>query len=73
MRAVLGDTDSVAAMSTSGPVFEVRIALRTDSEGHYVWSASEGPPTGIVSGTLCQVIVLVGDERPIDKMFNLSS
>ena len=73
MLAVLGDTDAVTAMSASGPVFEVRIALRTDSEGHYVWSASDGPPAAIVSGTPCQVIIQVGDERPISKMFNLSS
>jgi multidrug efflux pump subunit AcrA (membrane-fusion protein) len=73
MLAVLGDTDAVTAMSASGPVFEVRIALRTDGEGNFVWSASDGPPAAIVSGTPCQVIIQVGDERPINKMFNLSS
>ena len=73
MLTALGDPDSVTAVSASGPVFEVRIALRTDGEGHYVWSASNGPPSPIVSGTPCQVIIQVGDERPIDKMFNFPS
>jgi multidrug efflux pump subunit AcrA (membrane-fusion protein) len=73
MLAVLGDPDSVTNVSANGPVFEVRIALRTTGEGQFVWSASDGPPSAIVSGTPCQVIIQTGDERPIDKMFNLSS
>jgi multidrug efflux pump subunit AcrA (membrane-fusion protein) len=73
MLVVLGDPDSVTNVSANGPVFEVRIALRTTGEGQFVWSASDGPPSAIVSGTPCQVIIQTGDERPIDKMFNLSS
>jgi multidrug efflux pump subunit AcrA (membrane-fusion protein) len=73
MLAVLGDQDSVTAVSANGPVFEVRIALRMNGEGNFVWSASDGPPSPIVSGTPCQVIFQIGDERPINKMFNLSS
>jgi multidrug efflux pump subunit AcrA (membrane-fusion protein) len=73
MLTVLGDPDSVTDVSASGPVFEVRIALRTTGEGQFVWSASDGPPSPIVSGTPCQVIIQTGGERPIDKMINLSS
>jgi multidrug efflux pump subunit AcrA (membrane-fusion protein) len=73
MLTVLGDADYVENLGTVGPVFEVRIALRTDGEGKFVWSTSDGPPSSIVSGTPCQVIIKIDEERPISKMFNLSS
>jgi multidrug efflux pump subunit AcrA (membrane-fusion protein) len=73
MLTVLGDADFVENLSKVGPVFEVRIALRTDGEDGFVWSASDGPSSSIVSGTPCQVIIKINEERPISKMLNLSS
>jgi multidrug efflux pump subunit AcrA (membrane-fusion protein) len=69
---VLSDANYVDGLLRGGPLFEVRVSLRTRDDGSFVWSASKGPPTAIVTGTPCQVIVNVDQERPISKVFNLA-
>ncbi|MBI5958805.1 MAG: HlyD family efflux transporter periplasmic adaptor subunit [Chloroflexi bacterium] len=73
IRAVLGEVNSVNDPSAGGAVFEVRIALTTNRAGHYIWSASDGPSTPIVSGTPCLIKIQVENQRPIEKIFNLVS
>ena len=69
---VLNDSSAVDTMLRGGPLFEVRISPDTDGDGHFVWSASDGPPTTIVTGTPCEVIISIDHERPISKVFNLA-
>ena len=73
MLTVLGDERFVAALNPTEPLFEGRVSINTDDEGHYQWSASEGPATRIVIGTPCEVRITIDSERPISKIFNLSS
>ncbi len=73
MIAVLGDASAIESLLVTGPVFEVRIAIKTDHEGQYRWSASDGPEAPIVSGTPCLIKIQVGQEPPIKKVFNLAS
>jgi HlyD family secretion protein len=56
-----------AALSTAGPVTEVRIALNTslDTPSGFQWSTSKGPPVLLTSGTLCTVQVVTRQQRPI--------
>ncbi|MBN2305617.1 MAG: HlyD family efflux transporter periplasmic adaptor subunit [Anaerolineae bacterium] len=71
MRISLGDSGFVEDLTVAGPVFEVRIALDTNEDGAYVWSASDGPNAQIVSGTPCSLIIQLQDERPISRVLNL--
>ena len=76
MREEIGvvlDDSTADHLMAGGPVFEVRIALKTDSAGRFVWSASDGPASSVVSGTPCLVKIDVDEERPISKVFNLAS
>lgn len=73
IRAVLGESSTIQDLLAGGPVFEVRVALKTDVQGNYLWSASKGPQSPIVSGTPCVIKIRVAEEHPIDKVFNLGS
>lgn len=59
------------AMSSSGPVTEVRVALKGDSETPtgFKWSASKGPSTIITSGTICTVRIVTKQQQPISLVF----
>ncbi len=70
--SVLDEQGFVDDLTASGPVFEVRIILKTGADGTYLWTASSGPETSLVSGTPCLIRVNVDEERPIDKVFNLA-
>lgn len=56
-----------AALGSSGPVTEIRIALNPDSStfSSFQWSTSKGPKIAITSGTLCTVQVVTHRQRPI--------
>jgi hypothetical protein len=69
----LGEVNSLDDQTASGAMFEVRIALSTNRAGRYIWSASDGPATPIVSGTPCLIKIQVENQRPIEKIFNLVS
>lgn len=73
INAVLGEDSATDTLLAEGPVFEVRIAFKLDRQGNYQWSASSGPDMPIVSGTPCLIKIQVGQERPINKVFNLVS
>ena len=59
------------ALSSSGPVTEVRVALKADSETPtgFKWSASKGPGTIITSGTICTVQIVTKQQQPISLVF----
>jgi multidrug efflux pump subunit AcrA (membrane-fusion protein) len=73
MIAILGDESFVDNIADAGPLFEVRINIKTRDDGSYVWSASDGPDAELVIGTPCQITITIDNERPISKIFNLSS
>lgn len=66
------ENESLAtAMSSSGPVTEVRVALKGDSQTPtgFEWSASKGPSTIITSGTICNVQIVTKRQQPISLVF----
>lgn len=68
IRAVLGENAAVEALMARSPVFEVRIALDTEADGTLAWTASDGPPEDLLSGTPCQIRIAVERERPISRV-----
>lgn len=57
----------VTALTGSGPVTEIRIALEADraTVSGFRWSNSKGPPVGISSGTLCGVQIVTRRQKAI--------
>ncbi len=72
MMIALGDSGYVDDLLSQGPVFEVRIGLKSAGDGSYSWSASDGPSTPLVSGTPCLLHITIDKKRPISKLLNLS-
>lgn len=61
----------VAALTSAGPVHEVRIALRQDPKtvSGFKWSTPQGPPVRISSGTLCAAAIVTRERRPLELAF----
>lgn len=57
----------VSALSSSGPVTELRVALDPDEStpSGFRWSSSHGPPIMISSGTICSVQIVTRRQKPI--------
>jgi HlyD family secretion protein len=57
----------VSSLTSAGPVTELRIALERDprTPTGFQWSTSMGPATNISSGTICSVLVVTRQQRPI--------
>ncbi len=57
----------VNALSASGPVNEVRIALERNASTRsgFQWSSSMGPATRITSGTLCSASIVTRSQTPL--------
>lgn len=68
MYRTLGSDELVRAMAQDGTPIEVVIALApSDSTpSGYVWSSSQGPALPMNSGTLGNVTVILGEQRPIE-------
>ena len=60
----------VTALTNSGPVTELRIALRRDEKTRsgFEWSTSDGPPVMVSSGTMCNVQVVTRRQPPISLL-----
>lgn len=60
-----------SALSASGPVTEVRVALHRDTKTPtgFEWSASKGPSTIITSGTICGIQIVTKRQQPISLVF----
>jgi HlyD family secretion protein len=66
------ENESLArALSSSGPVTEVRVTLRAapSSPSGFQWSASKGPQVIISSGTICTVQIVTRRQRPVSLVF----
>jgi len=60
----------VTALTNSGPVTELRIALNRNDKTRsgFEWSTSDGPPVMISSGTMCNVEVVTRRQPPISLL-----
>jgi HlyD family secretion protein len=66
------ENESLAkALSSSGPITEVRVSLNGDpsTPSGFQWSASKGPPIIITSGTICGVQIVTQRQQPISLVF----
>jgi HlyD family secretion protein len=66
------ENESLArALSSTGPVTEVRINLRPDprTPSGFQWSTSKGPNLALSGGTICTVQVVTKRQKPITLMF----
>ena len=54
-------------LAGSGAQLAVKASLVRDpaTESGFKWSSSKGPPTKVVTGTLCSALVVVEKKRPI--------
>lgn len=69
MRNFQNDT-LVRALTTAGPVTEIRVGLQRDANtpSGYRWSASHGPKLKLSSGTLCTTRFVTKRRRPISLL-----
>ena len=61
----------VGALTASGPVNEVQIALAADGStpSGFQWSTSRSPDIRLTSGTLCKVKIVTRQQRPATWVF----
>jgi HlyD family secretion protein len=57
----------VEQLASKGAPFTIEIELikNSDTVSGYKWSSDEGPPINIESGTMCELRVVVREQRPI--------
>lgn len=70
---LLDDPDRATHLLATGPVFEVRVTLERNADAQLVWSASNGPETGLINGSPCLLKIEIDRTRPIDRVFGLVS
>jgi HlyD family secretion protein len=68
MKVVLRNEELVKELSSKGAPIEVTADLYQDSltKSGYKWSSSQGPPTGIFSGTLASAQIVVQRKPPVE-------
>jgi len=68
MKVVLRNEELVKELSSKGAPIEVTALLTKDSttKSGYKWSSSQGPPTGIFSGTQAKGSIVVDRKPPIE-------
>jgi HlyD family secretion protein len=68
MKVVLRNEELVKDLSTTGAPIEITGDLYQDpsTKSGYRWSSSQGPATGIFSGTLAKASIVVDQKPPID-------
>ena len=68
MKVVLRNDELVKDLTSKGAPIEVTAELYPDptTKSGYKWSSSQGPPTGIFSGTLAQASIVVERKPPVE-------
>ena len=68
IQRTLRNPELVAALSQGDAPYEVRADLWLDpnTESGYRWTSASGPPTEILTGTLCMGQITVSRRRPIE-------
>jgi HlyD family secretion protein len=61
----------VQSLLGTGPVTELHLALASDSNSYsgFRWSSGKGPPITLSSGTICTVLVVTREQRPVSLLF----
>jgi HlyD family secretion protein len=61
----------VNALTSSGPVTEIRATLRHSDKtpSGFQWSTAQGPNVTISSGTICAVEIITKEQRPVSLIF----
>jgi HlyD family secretion protein len=67
MMSMLNNSLLVEQLASRGAPFKIEIDLDTDPKtfSGFKWSSKEGPPDRIESGTVCEVRIVVREQRPI--------
>jgi HlyD family secretion protein len=75
MQSVLGNPETVRALTSGGAPFAVTIELLSPDSGaapggarEYRWTSRHGPGIALRSGTLCDVSVVVRRRRPVELL-----
>jgi HlyD family secretion protein len=70
MMRMLANESLVESLEGSGAPLEIYAELATEpsTESGYRWSSRKGPPVKIYSGTLCEGMVTVQKQRPINLL-----
>jgi HlyD family secretion protein len=70
MMRMLENETLVQSLAASGPPLEIYADLIAEpsTESGYLWSSRKGPPVQIYSGTLCNGMVTVEKQRPINLL-----
>ena len=73
MMRILRNATLVQELSAAGVPFMVEVALQRDdaTTSGFQWSSPAGPPLSVDSGTLCEVRVIVQEQRPITLVIPL--
>jgi hypothetical protein len=72
MLLVLGNDSFVQTLASSGNLIEVRVELQVDENtpSGYHWTSVHGPPTPLQNGTICNGIIVIAEQRPIELVFS---
>lgn len=67
MLSTLGNETFANQMLEQGALFAVTVHLKTDPNSYngFAWTSEKGPPSKVLSGSLCQASVTVEKRRPI--------
>ena len=67
MMSMLNNSLLVEQLASQGAPFKIEIDLDVDPEtiSGFKWSSREGPPDRVESGTVCEVRIVVREQRPI--------
>ena len=73
MQRILKNPELVTGLSGGDAPYEVWVQLLVDrtTPSGYRWSSSRGPKVAIEGGTLCQAIIKIGAQRPIEMVLPL--
>lgn len=66
----LGSREAVQSVKKDGVVYQVILEpqLSSDTFSGFVWSSGKGPDMKIQNGTLCDISIVIGSQRPIEKL-----
>lgn len=72
MARVLGNSVLATMYSSDGKLIEVRVTLNMDENTPtgYEWTSADGPDITLESSTICNGVVVIDEERPIEIVFS---
>jgi hypothetical protein len=72
MMGTLGNDALTTLYSSDGKLIKVQVELETsdDTPSGYEWTSKQGPSTSIDTGTICNGVIVIERERPIELVFS---